>query len=124
MIRPAIPILAAATLLCACAAAPFPPDVPRAVIAQPIPPWESVEECTDIHVGDRIDFRFEATEKIDFELYYRQGAAVLIPLSRQQLTADSGVFDARIPGRYCLAWKAGAAGAEVTYHVLVRSADR
>lgn len=116
--------LTAVLLLGACASAPFPPNVPHAVSSRPVAAWETFEDCTDIHVGDRIDFRFEATAKIDFDLYYRQGIAVLIPLSRRQTTADSGVFNASIPGRYCLAWKAGAAGALVTYHVLVRSTDR
>lgn len=116
--------LAVALLLAACVSAPFPPNIPHAVAAQRIAPWETYEDCTDIQVGDRIDFRFDATEKVDFDLYYRQGVAVLIPLSREQLTEDSGVFDARIPGHYCLAWKAGPAGAFVSYHVLVRSPQR
>ena len=37
---------------------------------------------------------------------------------------DSGVFETRIPGHYCLAWKAGTAGAFVSYHVVVHSSLR
>jgi len=114
----------AATLLAACASAPIPPNAPHSVDAQRIAPWEIHEDCADILDGDRIDFRFDATERVDFDLYYREGAAVIIPLSRHAVTADSGVFEARIPGHYCLAWKAGAAGAFVSYHVVVHSSLR
>ncbi|MEP7062356.1 MAG: hypothetical protein ABI881_08155 [Betaproteobacteria bacterium] len=103
---------------------PFPPDTPHVVAAQPIAPWQIREDCADAGAGDRIDFRFESTDKVGFDLYYRQGSAVIIPLSRQDVIADAGVFAVEIPGRYCLAWKAGAAGAAISYHVTVHSSPR
>jgi hypothetical protein len=113
-----------AMLLGACASAPIAPNAPHIVTAQRIAPWEIHEDCADVLTGDRIDFRFDSTEKVEFDLYYRQGVAVIIPLSRADVKADSGVFDAQIPGHYCLAWKAGAAGAIVSYHVVVHSPRR
>ncbi|HEY5366155.1 MAG TPA: hypothetical protein VIL19_06740 [Casimicrobiaceae bacterium] len=108
--------------LAACAVAPIAPDTPYAVVAQPIAPWEVHEDCADVTAGDRIDFRFDASKALDFDLYYRQGIAVIIPLSRKNVTTDAGVFEVEIPGRYCLAWKAGASGGVVSYHVTVHSA--
>jgi hypothetical protein len=108
-------------LLGACATAPIPPNAPHIVTAQKIAPWEIHEACADVRAGDRIDFRFDATEKVGFDLYYRQGPAVVIPLSRQDTTSDAGVFAVQIPGRYCLAWKAGGAGAFVSYHIIVHA---
>jgi hypothetical protein len=112
-------LCASALALGACSDAPLAPNAPADVDAQPIPPWEVHETCADVDVGDRIDFRFESSEVVDFELYYRQGAAVVIPLAHPRTLADSGVFAVAIPGRYCLAFKAGAAGAMVSYHLTV-----
>ena len=50
--------------------------------------------------------------------------AVIIPVSRKGTVADSGVLEVRIPGRYCLAFRAGPAGAFVSYHVMVRTEAR
>ncbi len=122
--RAAAAALVAAALAAACTSAPIAPDTPRAVDAQPIAPWEIHEACADIVAGDRIDFRFDATAAVDFDLYYREGIAVVIPLSRTDVTADAGIFEVEIPGHYCLAWKAGPGGAYVSYHLIVHTHAR
>ena len=114
----------AALAIGACTDAPVMPGQPVSVAHARIAPWEVREACADVDVGDRIDFRFDATEAVDLDLYYRQGQAVIIPLSRKGTVADAGVLEVRIPGRYCLAFKAGPAGAFVSYHVSVRGDDR
>jgi hypothetical protein len=108
----------------ACSDAPIAPGQQVSVAHARIAPWEDREACADVGVGDRIDYRFDATEAVDLDLYYRQGEAVIIPLSRKGTVADAGVLEVRIPGRYCLAFKAGPAGAFVSYHVTVRGEER
>jgi hypothetical protein len=45
---------------------------------------------------------------------------VIIPLSRRSVVADAAVLEVRIAGRYCLAFKAGAEGALVSYRITIR----
>lgn len=108
--------------LAACASAPIGHGVPVSIERQPIAPWETHEACADVAGGDRIDFTFDATRPVDLDIYYRQGAAVVIPLSRRGVVADGAVLEVRIPGRYCLAFKAGAEGALVSYRITIRPA--
>ncbi|MEO8848065.1 MAG: hypothetical protein ABI440_05490 [Casimicrobiaceae bacterium] len=107
-------------VIAGCAGAPVDPHTPRDVPAQRVAPWEGHEDCVDVVSGERIDFRFEATASVDFDLYYREGVAVVIPLSRVDTRSASGIFEVEIPGHYCLAWKAGVAGAWVDYHIRVQ----
>jgi hypothetical protein len=113
-------LLAACLALAACASAPIEHGVPVSVSRLPIAPWETHEACADVVDGDRIDFNFDATRPVDLDLYYRQGAAVIIPLSRRSVVADAAVLEVRIAGRYCLAFKAGAEGALVSYRITIR----
>ena len=117
-------MLLAALALAGCADAPIVADTPRIVTAQRIAPWEAHQDCANAAEGDRIDYRFNTTEPVDFDLYYREGAAVIIPLSRKDVSADSGIFGVQIPARYCLAWQAGPAGAFVDYHITLHARPR
>ena len=69
--------------------------------------------------GDRLDYRFESTVPLDFDIRYRQANALLSPIVRQHSTSDSGIFEAREPARYCLDWQAGVDGAIIGYRLVV-----
>lgn len=90
--------------------------VDRLVIA----PYAAHEACADLATGDRLDYRYRSSAALDFDIRYREGGAVLSPIVREQSTADSGIFEARIAARYCLDWQAGPAGAIVGYRILLR----
>ncbi len=117
-------VLLAVLALAGCADTPLVADTPRVVVAQRIAPWEAHEDCANAAEGDRIDYRFNTTVPVDFNLYYREGAAVIIPLSRKDVSADSGIFGVQIPARYCLAWQAGSAGALVDYYITLHARSR
>ena len=114
--------LALVATLTGCADAPLALDEPRAVTAMPIPPYESREACVRLVDGDRLEYSFEATETVAFEIRYREGAAAIAPLVRDPSQGDSGVFLARLPRVYCLVWEAGVAGALVDYRLRLRPA--
>ena len=97
-------------------------DSPKAVRAQPIAPYEWHEECLHLDVGDRLEFAFEATEPVDFNVHYHEGKTVVMPISRDKIRADAGVFAPAIAQDYCLMWEAGAAGALLDYRVRLRLA--
>ena len=111
-----------AIALCGCATPLVTPDTPRNVRAHPIAPYEWHEECLHLDVGDRLEFAFEATEPVDFNVHYHEGKTVVMPISRDKTRADAGVFAPAIAQDYCLMWEAGAAGALLDYRVRLRPA--
>ena len=116
------PATALALLLAACAGETLVADAPRAVDAAEIAPYEVHEECARLAVGDRLDWRFESRAPVTFNLYYVEGGAFLAPISREDVTADAGVYLARTARRYCLRWEAGRQGAVISYRARVLAA--
>lgn len=107
-------------LIAACAAPPHDADAPRVVTGVRIAPYERHEECVAMQDGDRLDFRFDAQFPLAFSLLYREGAAVVMPLSREQVEEFAGVFAATAARAYCLAWEAGPQGAILDYRFRLR----
>jgi len=108
----------------ACAAPVLQPGEPRAVDRLVIAPYARHETCAQLTAGDRLDYRYESSAALDFEIHYREDAAVLSPIVREQSTSDSGIFEPRATREYCLAWQAGAPGAIIAYRILLRRAAR
>jgi len=111
-------------LLFACAATPLTAAEPRIVAGMALAPYEIREDCVRLSSGDRLDYMFDATEPVAFEIRYREGAASLSPISRGFVRADSGVYAAPLTREYCLVWEAGNAGALVDYRLRLRAAAR
>jgi len=98
-------------------------DEPRAATAFAIAPYEFHEECAQLAVGDRLDFRFESKTPVNFEIYYKEGIAFIATVSRDGVTEQGGIFQARSAQRYCLRWEAGPAGTLIDFRVrLLRAA--
>jgi len=114
-------VLAAFAGVAGCAAPPLSPGEPRVVDRLEIAPYASQEECADLAAGARLDYRYHSSAPLDFDIRYRENQAVLSPIVRERSTGDSGIFEARIPARYCVHWQAGPAGAVIGYSVRVRA---
>lgn len=116
--------LSSILLLGACAAADtVVSDAPRAATEYAIAPYEFHEECARLAPGDRLDYRFEARAPLAFEIYYKDGITFVAPVTREDVTEYSGVFQAKSPQRYCLRWEAGPRGALVDFRIrLLRAA--
>jgi len=106
-------------VLSACAT-PDAGDLPKIVQGQPLPSYQIHEECLALKPGERVEFRFESTEPVDFNIHYHEGNAVVMPLVREKSREDAGMYSVRIAQDYCLMWEAGAAGAVIDYRVRVR----
>jgi hypothetical protein len=111
---------AVASVLAACATPALVPGEPRIVDRVVIAPYAAHEACAELAAGERLDYRWHSSAPIDFDIRYRENAAVLSPIVREQSTGDSGIFAALIPARYCLDWQAGAPGAIIGYHILLQ----
>ncbi len=103
-------------------AAQIKPDEPRSVTAFAIHPYETHVQCARLVPDDRLEYAFEATEPVNFDIRYREGVAVVAPIARESVRADAGVFIAQIDRDYCLVWEAGGAGALLDYRLRLRPA--
>jgi len=97
-------------------------DAPKSVRAQPIAPYEWHEECMHLDAGDRVEYVFESTEPVDFNIHYHEGNAVVMPIVREKTRTDAGVFASPVRQDYCLMWEAGVAGALLDFRIRVRIA--
>jgi hypothetical protein len=113
--------IALGVMAVACAPTPaLQRDTPRVADRLAIAPYAADEVCGDLAHGDRLDYRYEASEPIDFDLRYHEGGALVAPIVREHSTRDSGIFEARIAKRYCAHWQAGPAGTLLDYRIEIR----
>ena len=115
--------LAAVAGVASCTTPPLAPGEPRVADRLEIAPYAAHEQCADLAAGERLDYRYQSSAPLDFDIRYRDNDAVLSPIVREHSTGDSGIFEARVPARYCVHWQAGAAGAVIGYSVLRRRSD-
>ena len=119
---PLVAALIAAIWLCGCAATLTEAGGPKIVRAHPVPSYQVHEECFKLDERDRVDYGFESTEPVDFNIHYHEGQAVVMPIAREKSRGDAGIYVARIAQDYCLMWEAGAAGALIDYRIQIRRA--
>jgi hypothetical protein len=117
------PLCVATLALCGCAAPLIAANAPKTVRAHPLPSYQIHEECAKLKPGDRVEYGFESTEPVDFNVHYHEGSAVVMPVVREKSLGDAGVYAARIAHDYCLTWEAGAAGATIDYRIRVKPGD-
>ena len=116
--------MAAAALLSGCAAAPRDWSIPKVVHALELAPYASHDECLTLGPHERLDYQFESSQPVSFNLHYREGAAVIMPLVRDNSLADSAIYVPDQARRYCLSWEAGPHGARLDYRVVVHAGTR
>jgi len=121
---PYLTTIVAAALLAGCAGKPVVPGEPRLVPKVSIAPYEVHEDCMELAPGDRLDFRFETTDPVKFNLHYHDGKLLVMPITRDWVTADSGIYAPQVRQGYCLAWEAGVVGATLAYRYVVRRVPR
>ncbi|MEO8676601.1 MAG: hypothetical protein ABI569_13570 [Casimicrobiaceae bacterium] len=122
--RRAVAALIGPCWLFGCAATPLTAEAPRIVKGMALPPYEIREDCVRLAQGDRLDYTFDATEPVAFEIRYREGAAALSPIARGFVRSDAGVYQAPFAREFCLVWEAGNAGALVDYRLRLRPSTR
>jgi hypothetical protein len=107
--------------LAGCSAPPIVAGIPRVADRLVVAPYAMHEACLWMARGDRLDWRYESSAPVTFDIHYHEGNAVLSPVRRDDSSADSGTFEARLAQEYCLTWEAGAAGAIIGYRILLRA---
>jgi hypothetical protein len=116
----ALAVTVAGTLIAGCAARPLVSGQSKSVAKQDLAPYAIHEDCADLTPGDRLDYRFESTAPVKFNILYHDANTVVMPITRDDVMSDSGVFAPQIKQGYCLMWEAGPAGAGIAYRIQVR----
>ena len=79
------------------------------------------EECMALKTGDRLEYAFDAHDKLDFNIHYHLGDTVHFPVQSFGARHDEGAFVAAADQGYCLMWSnAGAETVELRYRFLLR----
>jgi len=100
-----------------CALDPYRFDTPRSAAGLELDPYASQEQCVALGRGQRFDFYFVSAAPVAFNIHYRDANAVIMPITRDNATRDSGVFTADHTDVYCVAWKAGAQPSILEYQL-------
>ncbi|HEV2038613.1 MAG TPA: hypothetical protein VGT81_00985 [Casimicrobiaceae bacterium] len=104
-------------VMAGCASAPGRLLAPKAVSGVGLAPYAIVEECLALEAGERIAYRFESRLPVAFNIHFHEDNAVIMPVSRDGTTSESGDFTADRKEVYCLMWEAGAGGSILDYRV-------
>lgn len=86
---------------------PYRFDVPRSATGVDIAPYAQYEQCVALDRGGRFDFYFVSVAPVAFDIHYREGNALILPITREHTTRESGEFAADHKGVYCVHWEAG-----------------
>jgi hypothetical protein len=110
--------------LSGCATESIRPGIPREVTGATINPYEALEECLLMMPGDWLSYRFDAQRPVAFNIHYHEGQAVIMPVSRDDVTSDDDAFRPLLNQEYCLMWQAGREGAVLDYRILLNRGQR
>jgi hypothetical protein len=104
-------------MMAGCASAPGRLEAPKAVVGLELKPYAVIEECIALEPGERIAYRFDARLPVAFNVHFHDANAVIMPMTRDGATSESGDFAADRKQIYCLMWEAGAEGSVLDYRI-------
>jgi hypothetical protein len=74
------------------------------------------EPCVDLRAGERLDYRYEASAAVDFNLHYHEAAEAVFPINQNQQLSDSGQYFVAKSRNYCLMWtNRGSQSVDIQY---------
>jgi hypothetical protein len=114
-------LLVAGLALLSFAALPVRAQAPAASKPVMLKPNKPLEKCLQLDAGQKIEYRFEAAKKINFNLNYRRGSdEIYYPVKLDRTLSESGIYEAKTRNRYCLVWENRTdADVELTYSTKV-----
>jgi hypothetical protein len=65
---------------------------------------EIAEECVKLAAGATLDYAFEATDRVDFNIRYYLGNNIVYPVRGNQVRRIADRFTAPSGDEYCLMW--------------------
>lgn len=79
----------------------------QAPAAKPVilKPGKPFEKCLVLDGGQKLEYRFETTAKVNFHLRYNKGDADYFPVKLDRTTGESGLYEAKSREKHCLSWE-------------------
>jgi hypothetical protein len=62
------------------------------------------EECFALAAEERIDYQFEASAGVDFNLHTHRGGQIVTPVDVKRTRAQAGIFASPRAEEYCMMW--------------------
>jgi hypothetical protein len=87
----------------------------------PVPAGKFVEVCEKLSKGTTVEWTFDATAPLDFNVHYHEGKKVLFPAKQDQAAKGSGKLAVKLDQDYCWMWSSKAATDTTLKLVLKRS---
>jgi hypothetical protein len=86
----------------------------HAEVAKPvtIKSGKMFEKCLLLTPPQKIEYSFESTAKVNFNLHYHKGEQVYYPVKLDRTNGESGLYVAKAKETYCLMWE-NKSGADV-----------
>jgi hypothetical protein len=85
-------------------ASPPPPAPATRDFRFEIPAGRFAEECFQLTERERIEYRFDATQTVDFNLHTHRGGEIVTPVDVKRTRAQSGTFASPRAEEYCMTW--------------------
>lgn len=62
------------------------------------------EDCMEMVPGEILDYSFETSKPVDFNLHCHEDSGVLYQISKEEVSSDKGAFVCEKKQHYCLMW--------------------
>ena len=115
MTKSVVIILCCTLLVVACATAPSWERLPPSPLAIDVQTGKAAEECFQLAAGERVEYQFESSVPLDFNLHTHRGNEVVMPVRSERTRGHSGIFTSPQREDYCMMWtNRGAVPARIT----------
>ena len=69
-----------------------------------IKPGKSYEACFHLSSGDKVQYSFDSSAELRFNIHYHEGKEVIYPVPVRLVSAEKSVFEPGTGNQYCLMW--------------------
>lgn len=81
----------------ACYAAPIAPAT--------IKPGKIFEKCMSLNFNQKLEYQFDASAKVNFNLHYHKGDSIYYPVKVDRTKSETGVYESQARDEFCLMWE-------------------
>lgn len=88
----------------ACSMAPTWERLPPSPLPRVVQPGKLAEECFTLATGERIEYQFQASIPLDFNLHTHRGREVVTPVQIERTREQAATFASPQQSDYCMTW--------------------
>jgi hypothetical protein len=91
-------------LAAACTSVPAWERLPASPVALDVQAGKIAEECFSLAAGERVEYQFEASVPLDFNLHTHRGREIVMPVQVERTREQAGIFTSPQREDYCMMW--------------------